>query len=54
VSAPRAELASRTVSRPQASGVLAAEATRHAPPAGPSPIPAPSASSSTPAPLTPP
>lgn len=51
-SAPRAELASRTVSRPQASGVLAAAATRQAPPAGPSPIPAPSASSSAPAPLT--
>ena len=52
VSAPRPELASRTVTRSQASGVLAAAATRQAPPAGPSPIPAPSASSSAPAPLT--
>jgi hypothetical protein len=47
-----AELASRTVSNPQASGVLAAETTRQAPPAGPNPITAPSASSSAPAPLT--
>ena len=47
-----AALASRTVSNPQASGVLAAETSRRAPPAGPSPITAPSASSSAPAPLT--
>jgi DNA-binding transcriptional ArsR family regulator len=55
VSAPsQAELASRTVSRPQGSGVLAAGVTRTAAAAGPSPIPAPSASSSaapTPLPL---
>jgi len=52
VSAPsQAELASRTVSRPQPSGVLAAGVTRKAAAAGPTPIPAPSSSSSAPAPL---
>ena len=46
-----AELASRTVSSPQASGVLAAEKTRRAPAAGPTPIEAPISSSSVPPPL---
>jgi hypothetical protein len=46
-----AELASRAVASPQASGVLAAEKTRRAPAAGPTPIQAPISSSSVPPPL---